>query len=391
MSLLDFVFQRTFVNRWIGANENLLLLQRRLRREIPGPLRRGFYRTWVFSHITARRQQFAAGDSELAPLTIKVSPTLRCNLQCRGCFAGSFPSRGDLAIDVMERTVKQAGALGIRSVGVIGGEPLLVPGIFDLFARFPRTGFYLVTNGTLVDDDTVARLRSLPNVITIFSIEGFEQTNDALRGVGVFRRVMDGMRRLREGKVIFGFSTVVHRENVGEVVSERFIDFLIEQGCLFGGFLPYVPVGSTPRFEIVSDEDEVRAYYDRLDAIVRTRPILILKEGTSDGSFLNTGCGAGHTMHVTANGEAEPCNGIEFYTERIQDSEPQRVLASPFFRDIRRLHHGTERHCLVINEPEAVLEVVQRHGARPTHLRALEHLERYTAFRRGSGGPRAEA
>jgi len=59
MSLLDFIAERGFVHRWIGANSNLLLLQRRLRRDIPRARLRGFYRTWVFSHIGARRRQFA--------------------------------------------------------------------------------------------------------------------------------------------------------------------------------------------------------------------------------------------------------------------------------------------------------------------------------------------
>lgn len=384
MSIVDVIAERGFVSRWIGANSNLLLLQKRLKSEIPAQRRRGFYQTWVFSHLGARRRQFAA-DEELSPLTIKVSPTLRCNLRCRGCFAGDSPASGDLRRETLDRIVERASALGIRSVGVIGGEPLLVSGIFETFRAFPRTGFYLVTNGTLVDDATVAKLQELPNVITIFSIEGFERTNDSLRGEGVFEQVLEGMRRLRDGKLIFGFSTVVHRENVDEVVSERYLDFMIGQGCFFGGFLPYVPVGSAPRYDVVCDEAEVREYYRRIDEISRTRPLLILKEGTSDGTFLNTGCGAGETIHITASGEAEPCNGIEFSTHNAYHADPEEIFSSAFFRDIRRLHRGKDRCCLVINHPEEVLQAVRRHAARPTHLTALEHLEAYAASRNAVG------
>lgn len=275
--------------------------------------------------------------------------------------------------------MRQASDAGVGTMGIIGGEPLLVPDIYELFAEFPHVGFYLVTNGTLVDQEVVDRLTTLPNVVPIVSLEGFENTNDALRGEGVYRKVLAAMKQMRDARLIFGFSTTVHRENVDEVVSVAFVDHMIAQGCYFGGFIPYIPVGASPRYALVCSEQEVRGYYQRLDRMARTRPIAILKEGYSDGTFFNQGCRAGSTIHITATGQAEPCNGIEFYTHDIGHHTIEQVLTSPFFQAIRDLHPDGPRRCLVDTDPDGVLRAIATHGAVETHDGALAHLQEWSA------------
>lgn len=370
-----------FVRNWIEKNQNLLLLRSRLKKEIPKHYLKEFYKSWVFNHLGTRRKQIETATDQLFPLTIKISPTLRCNLKCKGCFAGNYPVENDLALTTLEKIVSQAESMGILSIGIIGGEPLLIPDIFELFKKFSNVGFYLVTNGTLIDAQIVDELQELPHVVTIFSIEGFEETNDFLRGEGVFHKIISAMKKMKEAKLIFGFSTVVHKENLQEVISETYLDFMIENGCFFGGFLPYIPVGSSPRHEVVCNEKEVKNYYLKLNEISKAKPMLILKEGYSDGTFLNQGCGAGQTIHITSNGEAEPCNGIEFFTNNIYASSIKDIFMSEFFQDIRRLHPQNGKRCLTINAPEEILRIVKKHNARATHDQALEHLEEYISLK----------
>jgi MoaA/NifB/PqqE/SkfB family radical SAM enzyme len=228
-----------------------------------------------------------------------------------------------------------------------------------------------------------AKLRNMPHVVTILSVEGYEETNDYLRGEGVFVRIMAAMDTLREANVIFGFSTAVHKDNVDEVVNEKYLDFMLDKGCFFGGFLPYVPVGSHPRYGSVCDADEVKNYFDKLDVISRGKPLLILKEGFNDGTAVGKGCGAAHSIHFTSKGEAEPCTGIEFFTHSIEHASVSEIFRSDFFRDIRDLHKTHNRKCLTIVDPEGVLRIVEKHNARPTHDAALEHLKEYIAAQNG--------
>lgn len=377
--VLQSLHERYRIARWIGGTRNLALLRRRMHTELPRPYLKGFYRTWVWGHARRRLQLKGLPSGVPAPLTIKISPTMRCNLACRGCFAAEHPSRDRLSLSVMERVIRQANEVGVGTIGVIGGEPLLHPDVFELLAEFPAVGFYLVTNGTLVDDAVVDRLAGLPHVVPILSLEGFEHTNDSLRGEGVYAKVLGAMEKLHSARLIFGFSTTVHRENRAEVVSADFIDTMIDAGCYFGGFIPYIPVGASPRYEVVCTSDEVAAYYAHLDALVRSRPLAVLKEGYGDGSFFNQGCRAGSTIHITATGEAEPCNGIEFFTHNVHDASLAEVLDSPLFQAVRDLHGDGPRRCLVDTEPERVLAAVAASGARATHTSALQHLEEWSA------------
>jgi MoaA/NifB/PqqE/SkfB family radical SAM enzyme len=348
-----------------------------MKEQLPAAYRRAFYNTWVISHLGVRRKHLDTPSGVFSPLTIKISPTMRCNLKCVGCFAGNYPVEDDLPFETMSSIVRQAAAMGIRSIGIIGGEPLLVRGIFDLFEGYRNVGFYVATNGTKVDRHVVESLRKLPNVIIAFSVDGFEETNDRFRGSGVFQEIAGSMSMMKEAGLAFGFSTVVHKGNRREVISEEYLDFMIGKGCLFGSFIPYIPVGSMPQYDLVCDESEVNNYYQRLDAIGADKAILIIKEGYSDGTFLNPGCDAAHTLHVTAKGEAEPCNGIEFFTNNIHTSSLEEIFMSEYFQDIRRLHSRDYRECLVITQPEAVLQVVKKHKAEETHREALMHLEQY--------------
>lgn len=377
--LLSSLGDRLRILRWIGGTRNLALLRRRMHRELDPEYLRGFYRTWVWGHARRRLQLQSTPRGTPSPLTIKLSPSMVCNLRCRGCFAADHPSKERLDPDTLERLVEQAEAVGVSTIGVIGGEPLLVRDILDLFRRFPQTGFYLVTNGTLVRPEIVEQLAELPNVVPIVSLEGFEQTTDALRGRGVYAKVMAAMDAMRDGGLVFGFSTTVHRDNVDEVVSARYLDHLIERGAYFGGFIPYIPVGADPMYDLVCTPREVEGYYRRLDELARTRPIGLLKEGYSDGSFFNQGCRAGSTIHVTASGEAEPCNGIEFSTHNVHEHSLVDVLQSPFFQAIRDLHGDGPRRCLVDVDPQRILDAIDATGATPTHAGSREHLERWVS------------
>ncbi len=373
------VMNRTALHGWIGKNRNLLMVRRRLTHQLPSKYRRAFYRTWVLSHMGVRRRHLRLPAGTLTPLTIKMSPTMRCNLKCLGCFAGNHTDHDDMKFETMQSIVEQAEEIGIPSIGILGGEPFLFPKIFDLFKDHKNIGFYIATNGTLVTENIVEKLSELPHVITAFSVDGFEDVNDKFRGRGVFRKIVSAMKLMKAGGVAFGFSTTVHKRNMDEVISARYLDFMIECGCLFGAFLPYVPAGSDPAYDLVCSNQDVNDYYMKLDEILAERSLLVLKEGYSDGTFLNSGCGAGHTLHITPSGEVEPCNGIQFHKDNILTSRLRDIYASPYFTDIRKLHPEGHRECLVIARPGEVMEVVRKHEAIETHKNAMGHLEDYVS------------
>jgi cyclic pyranopterin phosphate synthase len=86
---------------------------------------------------------------------LRISVTDQCNLRCIYCMpedVSSFQARENLlSADEIERVAQVALTLGITSVRITGGEPLLRPGIVDIVRRLAGVGFSevaMTTNGT---------------------------------------------------------------------------------------------------------------------------------------------------------------------------------------------------------------------------------------------------
>jgi cyclic pyranopterin phosphate synthase len=86
---------------------------------------------------------------------LRISVTDRCNLRCTYCMAEEgmtfLPHDELLTFDEIVRVAGVAHGLGVRSVRLTGGEPLVRRGIVDLVHRIAALGFddlALTTNGT---------------------------------------------------------------------------------------------------------------------------------------------------------------------------------------------------------------------------------------------------
>ena len=86
------------------------------------------------------------------PFFVHLTLTKRCNLRCVYCKAWQeTPNPNELstsewfeAIDVLDR-------LGVYTLSITGGEPLLKSGVFDIIRYAKSKGFYmrLTSNGTI--------------------------------------------------------------------------------------------------------------------------------------------------------------------------------------------------------------------------------------------------
>jgi cyclic pyranopterin phosphate synthase len=86
---------------------------------------------------------------------LRISVTDRCNLRCAYCMPEDgvpwLPRSEILTFEEIERIAAVARGLGVVSVRLTGGEPLVRAGITDLVARIGRIGFSdlsMTTNGT---------------------------------------------------------------------------------------------------------------------------------------------------------------------------------------------------------------------------------------------------
>jgi hypothetical protein len=87
----------------------------------------------------------------------------------------------------------------------------------------------------------------------------------------------------------------------------------------------------------------------------------------------------GFTHHINPWGDIEPCPVIQIAKESIHDQRPLREVfnTSEFLRDFRETAATYTRGCIILERPDLLIELVERHGARDSTARktVLAELE----------------
>jgi len=176
--------------------------------------------------------------------------TNRCNLRCRHCYQDDFSTRGEPGLDALKSMADRIfRALPERpvTVNITGGEPLLVPGIFDLVEwlhRYPNLDeAVFITNGTVASDEVLSRITGLKRLTTLkVSVEGADAAvNDAIRGEGNLRRVLDNLPKLlATGKDVVLMITL-SRRNLDQI--DRVADLATSAGAVGVVYERFVPLG----------------------------------------------------------------------------------------------------------------------------------------------------
>lgn len=304
------------------------------------------------------------------PSIMVVSPTMRCNLNCEGCYSANYGREDAISTERFDRLLTECEELGIYFVVVSGGEPYLRRDLLDMFEKHPDIEFLTYTNGTIIHNSKLApKLAELGNVIPCISVEGFASETDARRGHGVYEKVESVMDDLREAGVMFGFSATPMRTNNDVVVSDEFIDHYISKGCFVGWYFSYMPVGREPNLDFMPTPEQRLYRLRRIREIRRTKPI-VAADFWCDGELVG-GCLSGGRVyfHVNAAGGVEPCVFHQFSVDSILDKPLIECLDSPYFRHLRQklaTFDNPLRPCPIIDRPEVLREAVRAYGARPS-------------------------
>ena len=202
----------------------------------------------------------------LDTLWFQVAGTL-CNIECTHCFISASPvnrSHGMMSLADIEPRLAEARELGVREYYFTGGEPFLNREMLPILEATLRQGpATVLTNGMLLRADVCARLKELfdrseYSLDIRISLDGFDQeSHDAIRGAGVWDRVMTGIANL----VAAGLNPVITVTTAAEGVEtadgrRRFLELM----RTFGIQKPRLKVLSL--FRIGAEETRTRAYAD---------------------------------------------------------------------------------------------------------------------------------
>jgi len=178
----------------------------------------------------------AKGSAHQYPVAM-VNITNRCTLRCKHCFIYRGGNPNDASAEMktpvmLKKLAELEKRHGIKHMLWMGGEPLLRPDVLSEGIKlFPSNT--ITTNGTIKPID-------LPDCIYVISVDGPPELNDAVRGQGTFKKVMNTLARIPDA-----FSSTIMCQCVVTRQNEDSLEELVEllrptraEGMTFSFYVP---------------------------------------------------------------------------------------------------------------------------------------------------------
>ncbi len=287
------------------------------------------------------KRKKAEKEGEHIPAFLISSITSSCNLHCAGCYSRENHACSDekpvdqLTAAEWNKIFDEADQLGISFILLAGGEPLLRKDVIEQAAHHKNILFPIFTNGFFVGDQYIDIFDKHRNLVPIISIEGDENTTDARRGQGVYKKVMNSMSTIKERDLIFGVSVTVTTENMEEVYSREFIDGLLKLGCKAIVYVEFVPV--TEEATHLAPDDAAREIMKEKLMNLRKdveEMVFISFPGDEKSSGGCVAAGRGF-FHINSHGGAEPCPFSPYSDINVRDTSLREALKSKLFRALQ--------------------------------------------------------
>lgn len=327
-----------------------------------------------------RRQ---ANGEPFFPAFVMISVTETCNLRCSGCWV-SPNGRKQLSTEQLNGIIEQSKAQGSYFFGILGGEPLMYKGLWDVLERHSDCYFQLFTNATLITDDIAERMRRLGNVTPLISIEGLKEESDARRGRdNVYERTLAGLRACRKAKLIFGVAASIGRSNYDELVSRKHIEDMAREGAAYLWYYIYRPVGNNPIIENALSKEQIRDFRIFLSEQRVDAPLFIIDTYWDDRGRAMCPAATGMSHHIAPSGAVEFCPPLQMAKEFINADASNLVEIfnnSEFLASLRKMTAETSRGCILLENPQKMLQFLQEWNAIDSTSRGTV-AEEYAAMR----------
>ena len=309
-----------------------------------------------------------------------------CNLRCQGCWVDVSAPQQRLEPEALDRVIREAKSAGNSFFGILGGEPLMYRGLLDVLEKHPDAYFQMFTNGHFLTDEIASRMHRMGNITPLISVEGSEIISDTRRGrADVLSKTMEGLKTALRHRLLVGVCTSVCKSNIDDLVNPTWVDALIKMGVMYCWFHVYRPVGPDSNPELsLSSEQQRRVRQFVVDTRV-SKPIVVVDAYHDDAGNALCPAATGFTHHVSPWGDIEPCPIIQLAKENVHDSRPltEVIDRSAFLADFRRIAAEHTRGCIVMERPDLLVALAEKHGARDTTVRgqSIEELRQIAPLR----------
>ena len=309
---------------------------------------------------------------EVFPPFLYLSIINSCNLRCQGCWVDVAAERQTIELDALDRVIREAKEVGNAFFGILGGEPFMHPDLLPLLGRHPDCYFQVFTNGQLITPAIAKELRRLGNVTPLVSVEGTQIVSDTRRGrPNVLSRTLEGLQNCLDERLLVGVCTSLCQTNFDDLLNEAWLDRLIEMRVMYAWFHVYRPVGPNPNPELsLTPEQQSKARRFVVEMRAK-KPIGIIDAYYDDQGQALCPAATGISHHIGPWGDIEPCPIVQFAKESIHDDRHlrEKFRTSEFLSDFRDLAATTTRGCIVLERPDLISQLVEKHHAHDSTAR----------------------
>ena len=198
--------------------------------------------------------------------------TERCNLKCKHCYFDEKFLKNELSLnqlfaildDYINLLKKWKLPREASRISITGGEPLIRNDFFEFLEKCyqnrKKTRYGILTNGILLNDEKVAKLKRFKIDYAQVSLEGMEKKNDEIRGKGTFRKIIKAAKLLVKNKINTGISITITKQNLKDI---PFLIKLAEKLKVNGlGLRRFIPIGRGEEMKkIILSPQETRNIY----------------------------------------------------------------------------------------------------------------------------------
>ncbi|MCG8587078.1 MAG: radical SAM protein [Pirellulales bacterium] len=346
-----------------------------------------FWNMGVKGALSVERYKRRLKRGEVFPPFLYISIINSCNLRCQGCWIDVSAKQEKISVDAMNKLIGEAKEAGNRFFGILGGEPFMHPELLEILAAHPDCYFQVFTNGHFITDEVAAELRKIGNATPLVSVEGTEIVSDVRRGRGdVLNQTMAGIEACVRNKLFTGVATSLCQTNIDDLLTEAWVDRLIEIGAMYMWYHTYRVVGPDPNPELALTPEQqlrVRKFVVNTRA---TKPIGVIDAYYDHNGRALCPAATGISHHIGPWGDIEPCPIVQFTRESIYDDRPlyEKVTQSEYLHDFRQLAASSTRGCIVLERPDLLEALVDKHGATDSTARKQALAELQAMEPRGS-------
>lgn len=162
-----------------------------------------------------------------------------CNLRCKHCYHNGFKennvdysSQKEMDLRVIDNIIELGKSWEIDTIGILGGEPMLNPHIFEYFEEIRgklSTKFCIATNGLLISDNDLLNIKNSNDISIQISLDSpIKEVHEYYRGKGTYDKTLDIIKKIVTQGINISLKMTVSNINFDQI--EEFAIFGVNLG-----------------------------------------------------------------------------------------------------------------------------------------------------------------